>query len=128
MDEISYQKFLTTRICDLELSIDESMVNSFKRLKEELKERRILLWPDFYFGNEWGCVNKHASISIPFYLANSELRALEGDVPTDEELIKILRHETGHAINYAYRLWQRKDWKEIFGDFKKKYPDRKSVV
>ena len=52
------------------------------------------------------------------------MRALEGDVPTDEELIKILRHETGHAINYAYRLWQRKDWKEIFGDFKKKYPNQ----
>jgi len=27
-------------------------------------------------------------------------------------MMKILRHETGHAINYAYKLWQQKDWKE----------------
>ena len=121
MDEISYQKFLITRICDLGLDVNESMVPGFKRLKKELKNHRILLWPDFYFGNEWGCVNKKISISIPFYLATPELKALEGDIPTNEEIVKVLRHETGHAINYGYKLWQRKDWRETFGDFNKKY-------
>ena len=123
MDEISYQKFLMTRICDLELDANESMTHVFKRLKKELKGHHIPLWPDFYFGNEWGCMNKKISISIPFYLATPELKELEGDTPTDEELMKILRHETGHAINYAYKLWQKKDWKETFGDFNKKYRD-----
>jgi hypothetical protein len=123
MDEINYQKFLTTRICDLELNIDESLATCFQKLKKELKEHRILLWPDFYFGNEWGCVNKRTSISIPFYLATPELKELEGEVPDDEEIVKILRHEAGHAINYAYRLWQKKDWVETFGDFKKKYQE-----
>jgi hypothetical protein len=123
MDEISYQKFLTTKICDLELDVNESLAPSFKRVKKELREHRILLWPDFYFGNEWGCMNKKISISIPFYLAMPELKELEGDVPTNEEIIKILRHETGHAINYAYKLWQQKGWKDTFGDFNKKYRD-----
>ena len=123
MDEIEYQKFLTTRICDLELHVDKNMEPYFKRLKKELREKRILLWPDFYFGNEWGCVNKKISISIPFYLATPDLKDLEGDETTKEEMMKILRHETGHAINYAYKLWQLKDWKETFGDFNKKYRD-----
>lgn len=123
MDEISYQKFLTTRICDLSLDPHESMADYFKRLKKELKAHRILLWPDFYFGNEWGCVNKRISISIPFYYGMPELKELEGDIPTKEGIIKTLRHETGHAINYAYKLYQRKDWKEVFGDFNKKYRD-----
>ena len=123
MDEISYQKFLTMKICDLELDPNESMVHLFNRMKKELREHRILLWPDFYFGNEWGCVNKKISISIPFYLATPELKTLEGDVPTNEEIMKTLRHETGHAINYAYKLWQQEDWKETFGDFNKKYRD-----
>jgi len=123
MDEISYQKFLTTRICDFDLDVDESLGHCVKRLKRELRLRRIHLWPDFYFGNEWGCVNKRISISIPFYYARPELKELEGDVPTGEGLIKTLRHETGHAVNYAYRLWQRKDTREIFGDFNKKYRD-----
>jgi len=121
MNEINYQKFLTTKICNLELDLNESMMPCFKRLKKELKEHRILLWPDFYFGNEWGCVNKKISVSIPFYLATPELKSLEGDVPTNEEIVKILRHETGHAINYGYKLWQQKEWKETFGDFNKKY-------
>src|SRR4030043_448241 len=123
MDEISYQKFLTMKICDLELDIDENMAQIFNRLKKELREHRILLWPDFYFGNEWGCVNKKISISIPFYLATSEFKTFEGDVPTNEEIMKTLRHETGHAVNYAYKLWQQEDWKETFGDFNKKYRD-----
>ena len=121
MDEISYQKFLTTRICDLELDANESLAFCFKRLKRELREHRVLLWPDFYFGYEWGCMNKRISISIPFYLATPELKDLEGDESTDEKIVKILRHETGHAVNYAYKLWQQKDWKETFGDFNKKY-------
>ena len=124
MNEISYQKFLTMKICDLKLDANESMVLLFERLEKELREHRIPLWPDFYFGNEWGCVNKKISISIPFYIATPELRTLEGDVPTNEEIMKTLRHETGHAINYAYKLWQQEDWKETFGDFNKKYRAR----
>ena len=85
MDEISYQKFLTTKICDLELTLGESFDSYFKRLRNELKAHRIPLWPDFYFGNEWGCVNRRISISIPFYLATPELRELEGDTPVGEE-------------------------------------------
>ena len=71
MDEISYLKLLTTKICDLELDIDGSFSPCFNRLKKELKAYRIPLWPDFYFGNEWGCVNKRISISIPFFLATT---------------------------------------------------------
>jgi len=123
MNEISYQKFLTSRIGDLELDVNESLDSLLRRLRKELREHRILLWPDFYFGNEWGCVNKKISISIPFYLATPELKDLEGDTPTKEEVMKILRHETGHAINYAYKLWQTKDWEESFGDFNKRYRD-----
>lgn len=122
MDEISYQKLLTTRVKDLKLNIEESMKPYFDVLKKELKAKKIDPWPDFYFGNEWGCVDKTISICIPFYFANEELKTLEGSTITQEELTKILRHETGHTINYAYKLWKRKDWKEIFGNFNKKYP------
>ena len=34
-----------------------------------------------------------------------------------------LRHETGHALNYAYELWRRKDWTQTFGDFRRPYRD-----
>jgi hypothetical protein len=34
-----------------------------------------------------------------------------------------LRHETGHAINYAFELWKRKDWTQTFGEFRRPYRD-----
>lgn len=123
MDELSYQKFLTTKIKDLELSLD-SMAPYFDKLKDELKKHDIILWPDFYFGDEWGCVDKAISISIPFYFANEDLKEIDQSPATHSEFLKILRHETGHAVNYAYKLWKRKDWKETFGDFNKKYPKK----
>jgi hypothetical protein len=36
---------------------------------------------------------------------------------------QLLRHEAGHAINYAYKLYQSQDWKKIFGQFSKVYAD-----
>jgi len=123
MDELSYQEFLSTKIKDLDLNIGLSMGTYFEKLKKELKEKKINLWPDFYFGDEWGCYDKTISISIPFYLGNEDLKAIQQSNITPSELIKILRHETGHAVNYAYKLWKRKDWKEHFGNFNKKYND-----
>lgn len=123
-DQLEYQKFLSTKVKDLELDLETSICHCLEKLKKELSDKNINLWPDFYFGDEWGCYDKTISIAIPFYLATPELRTLEGYVPKDNSLVKILRHETGHAINYAFKLWKRKDWKETFGDFNKNYPER----
>jgi hypothetical protein len=37
--------------------------------------------------------------------------------------MRILRHETGHAIDNAYRLRRRRRWREIFGKASQAYPD-----
>jgi hypothetical protein len=42
---------------------------------------------------------------------------------TREEVLMYLRHEAGHAINYAFELWRRKDWTQTFGDFRRPYRD-----
>jgi hypothetical protein len=34
-----------------------------------------------------------------------------------------LRHEVGHAFNYAYRLWELPGWSEAFGRFTRPYRD-----
>jgi hypothetical protein len=34
-----------------------------------------------------------------------------------------LRHEAGHALNYAFELWRRRDWTQTFGDFRRPYRD-----
>jgi hypothetical protein len=35
----------------------------------------------------------------------------------------LLRHEAGHAINYAYRLYDDPQWAELFGAFSRPYRD-----
>jgi hypothetical protein len=45
------------------------------------------------------------------------------EIEDDQMLMMFLRHEAGHALNYAYRLWERPDWKTVFGSFLKPYRD-----
>ncbi len=39
-------------------------------------------------------------------------------------LMRILRHEAGHALDNAYRLRRRASWRETFGPASLPYPER----
>ncbi len=123
--ELSFQALLNTKICDLDLRPEGTLRECLIQLRHELKRKHIEYFPHFYFGEEpWGCIDQTGSVEIPFYIANSNLRRLAEKYYisyTKEEIMMILRHETGHAINYAYKLWIRDDWKNVFGKFKKRY-------
>ena len=128
-EEIRRYELLNTRVCDLPLKIEGVLRECILELFRELKRRKIRFRPRFYLGTElddgWGCVDGTVCIEIPFYMANAELmrihRDYHGEVETGEEIMKILRHETGHAIDYAYKLHRSKEWKDIFGNFDKRY-------
>jgi hypothetical protein len=38
------------------------------------------------------------------------------------ECMRILRHETGHAVSHAYQLYKSKEWSRIFGKYNAPYP------
>jgi len=121
-------ELLNTKISDLRLQIEGSPLEPFtRRLHRELDAKRISFKPDFYLTDSWGCPDKVPVIGIPFYLADRRLRLLEeeqtGEVEDDNTIMMFLRHEAGHAVNYAYRLWAQPDWKEMFGVFSKPYRD-----
>jgi hypothetical protein len=71
-------------------------------------------------------------IAIPFYLAHPRLMRLERrfmhevEGGNDKWLMRILRHETGHAIDTAFGLRRRKAWRETFGKASRRYPSRYS--
>ena len=62
-------------------------------------------------------------IAIPFYLAHPRLmklerkQMLEVEGGTDTECMRILRHEAGHALDTAFRLHFKRQWRELFGSF-----------
>jgi len=122
---------LTSRVCDLKLNFEDTQLSRcIKKLYDELALKKLLFRPRYYFtceGDEWGCPNRIPVIGIPFHLADNRLTRIEKEMGyrtyDKGDLMALIRHETGHAINYAYLLYTTAQWKEIFGDFNKTYPD-----
>ena len=83
--------------------------------------------PRFYLSTEWGVPFESVAIAIPFYLARPDLTALhvertglvEGFDRAD--ILRYLRHEMGHVVNYAYRLYDQDEWVKQFGSITQPY-------
>ncbi len=115
-------------ISELNLKIESTFLKKLvARLYGELDRKGILFKPKCYLTDTWGCPNKVPLIGIPFYYANPTLAQIEdemhGDLEDEQELIMSLRHEAGHAINYAYLLYDSEEWQDIFGRFTEPYRD-----
>lgn len=88
------------------------------------------LKPHFYLSTEWGVPFGSVSIAIPFYLSKAELAEahaqevgyLEGANRAD--LLRYLRHELGHVVCYAYKLYEREEWVKLFGPLTQPYHER----
>ena len=118
---------LKKRICELGLTVEGTRLQPLvEQLYAELEEKGISLRPKVYLSDEWGCPNGVAVIGVPFYLPSPELCQLEGELTgiaaeDDTEAMTYLRHEAGHAFNYAYRLYEKAEWKRYFGSFRRRY-------
>src|SRR5262249_13295505 len=121
-------ELLSTPICDLGIQIDGSPVQPLvERLYRELEGKGLEFRPEIYATDSWGCPDEVPVIGIPFYLLDRRLQRIEeeqtGEIETSQMVMMLLRHEAGHAINYAYRLYKRRQWVEVFGRFTKPYRD-----
>jgi hypothetical protein len=120
------EKLLRSRISDLQLRIEGSEVEPLvKQLNAELDGAGLQFNPPIYLTDEWGCPEGMPIIGIPFYLADRKLAMLERElaetVETTEESMMYLRHEAGHAFNYAYVLYEGEEWHRIFGPYSRPY-------
>jgi hypothetical protein len=122
-------ELLSKPIKELGLRIEGSPLEKYVRqLHKELERKGLKFFkPRCYLTDEWGCPDQEPVIGIPFYLADPKLAALEksmNDLEDEREIMMYLRHEAGHAFNYAYELFKRDDWKVLFGPFRRPYRDR----
>ena len=125
---VSDEALLEMRVRDLGLRIAGSPLEPLiARLYRELAERGITFRPPCYLADEWFCPDKVPIIGIPFVLAHQRLRHIEFKMMFEVEggdeasCLRLLRHESGHAVNYAYRLYRRTRWRELFGAFSTPY-------
>jgi hypothetical protein len=127
------EALLDKRFCDLRLTLSNSRLEpSIRRLYAELAAKGIRFRPHFWLSEEWFSPDGIPGIAIPFYLAHPRLQRLERRFMHEVEggndmwLMRILRHETGHAIDTAFALRRRKAWRQVFGKASRKYPTRYS--
>jgi hypothetical protein len=127
------EALLDMRLCDLRLSLRGAGLDAaVQRLYEELRLKDIRFRPHVWLSEEWFSPDGIPGIAIPFYLAHPRLKQLERrfmrevEGGNDKWLMRILRHETGHAIDTAFGLRRRKTWRETFGKASRRYPTRYS--
>jgi hypothetical protein len=120
---------LAQRISDIGLAIHGTLLEKLvNQLYEELALKGLDFRPPVYLSDQWGCPDGTPWIGVPFYLADARLSKIEEDyssaVEGEDESMRYLRHEAGHAFNYAYRLYDRPDWRKMFGPYSRPYRER----
>ena len=123
------EELLGKRISDLSLQIRGSRVERLvQQLHDELQRAGLRYRPAVYLSDQWGCPDGTPLIGVPFYLADERLERIEAEmsmsVESDEEAMRYMRHEAGHAFNYAFQLYERAEWQETFGAYARPYRDR----
>jgi len=122
------QQLLAKPIRELGLTVEGSPLEKYVHALYREIERKGLrhFRPACYLTDEWGCPSGEPVIGIPFYLADPKLAALEkdmNDLEDEREILMYLRHEAGHAFNYAYELYKGDEWRALFGPFRRAYKD-----
>lgn len=117
---------LQARIKDLKLHLSGTVLEKhIQQLYAELAAKGIDLKPECYLSDQWGCPNGVPVIGIPFYLADHNLHSIEAALgsgaESEDEILMYLRHEAGHCLNYAYKLYESDEWKKVFGDYSRPY-------
>jgi hypothetical protein len=124
------ERLLDVRFCDLDLHINGTELEArIAELYGELEAHRCRFRPFFWLSDEWFTPDGVPGVAVPFYLAHPRLarleqnQMLEVEGGTPEWCLRILRHETGHAIDNAYNLRRRRHRQQLFGPSSQEYPE-----
>jgi hypothetical protein len=121
----------TTPIKNLGLTIAgtplEPVIAAFEAELDRAGIRKLR--PRFYLSTEWGVPFDTVSIAIPFYLARRDLTDFHAERHGHVEgldradILRYLRHEMGHVVNYGYRLYEQPEWVKHFGPITHPYEE-----
>lgn len=126
----SDEQLLDLRLCELRLKIEGSPLEpQIEELNRELAAHNLLFRPHCWLSDDWFTPDGVPGIAVPFYMAHprlaklEEAQMLEVEGGTPEWCLRILRHETGHAMENAYLLRRRRRRQQLFGKSSQRYPE-----
>ncbi len=122
------EELLDVRLCDLDLSLPgTALQRRIDQLNGELERAGLVFRPYVYLSVDWFTPEGSSGFAVPFYLAHPRLVRLEhsqmfeAEGSTHDWCMKLLRHETAHAFDNAYRLHRRAAWRRTFGKYSLPY-------
>jgi hypothetical protein len=128
------EALLQQRFCNLGLNLrNTGLSDEIAHLYELLERRGIRFRPHAWISTEWFSPDGIPGIAIPFFAAHPRLAQLERRMRGEAEggnkrwRRRILYHEAGHALDTAYGLRRRSDWRAVFGRASRPYPTAYSV-
>ncbi len=110
-------------------NVEERLQKYKAQLKSELRDHGLSVDFHLWVSDEWFCPDGVPGFALPFYLFNPDLMKIHrmetGRVEgrTDREILKLMRHELGHAIDNAYGLRKDKERQDVFGPSSRDYPE-----
>lgn len=121
-------QLLERRVDSLGLTLDDSPVAPLlAQVLEELQARGLAFRPYAWLSNDWFTPDDLTGFAVPFTLADPRLIALERrqllsvEGGTRAQCLRILRHETAHAVDNAFGLHGTRLWRQTFGRFSAPY-------
>lgn len=124
------EELLSLRFSSLGVTLKgSSLWFDVERLYGELDRRGLRFKPHVWLSTDWFSPDGSPGFAVPFYLTHPRLIQLErrmmGEVEGGAQKwrLRILRHETGHAIDNAYGLRRRAGFRRVFGRSSQPYPD-----
>jgi hypothetical protein len=125
---VSDRELLEVRLCELGLRLEETpLLAGVERLWRELEAAGLRFRPHVWLSTDWFAPDGVPGFAVPFFLAHPRLVRLErgqmGEVEggTSDACMKLMRHETAHALDFAYGLHRRRGWREHFGSYSEPY-------
>ena len=122
--------FYNYKLKELPLYEVEQRLADYKSiLTSELRDHGISFDFHIWVSDDWFCPDGVPGFAVPFYLFNKELFKIHkkevGFVEgrSEREILMLMRHELGHAMDNAYGLRRIKERQNLFGSSKKDYPE-----
>jgi hypothetical protein len=113
----------------LKITEDSLVAKCRDRLYSELAARELKFKPHLWISDDWFSPDGVPGFAVPFFLLHPRLieltrsQLVEVEGGTEDWCMRIMRHETGHAIDNAFGLRKLKQRQKLFGLTSTPYPE-----